>query len=329
MEKRAISFRLISAFKNAQDILSDNLQVDRDDFYRWLVKQDYKGRLADLLDLENLDQYASIKQLVEGSIEQKLKKNGKIYWADKAPNLQLFIPDLLLLIPDAKIIHIIRDGRANAFSVARRSYQHLQWSAQDWVDVNIPGLLNRDLLGADRYHFIRYEDLLREPEDSLKALCDFLDLPYSAQMLEFGQGEVAEEKRYVKSSLDIQKIDQYRSLVSKQELQKIERIQRLLLEKFNYPIHSLPPPKYQPLSLGSKIAYHQFSNIKMLFRNQQKGMRDRKNVEIRIPFRNRVYTFFLKLGQDLLSRSIVRSVFRRTFYKKRYFHKSDNNNENV
>lgn len=319
MEKRSVSFRLISAFKNAVEILPDNLGSERNDFYRWLVKHDYKGRLASLLDLENLEKYSSIKQLVEGSIARKLEQNGKIYWADKAPNLQFFIPDLLLFIPEAKFIHIIRDGRANAYSLARRSYQHLQWSAQHWVDANIPGLVNRDLLGADRYHFVKYEELLLEPEDTLRRLCAFLELPFSSGMVELGQGNIAEEERYVKSSLETQKIEGYLSKLTPRELLKMERIQRPMLEQLAYPIHSRPVPEYRPLSLTQKIMYHQYANLKMLFRTKQDGMRNRKNLEIKLPFRNRAYTFLLKLGQDLLSTPIVRSVFRRTFYKHRYF----------
>lgn len=323
MEPRAVSFRLISAFKNAAEILPGNLQIERNEFYHWLVKHDYKGRLASLLDLENLENYSSLKQLVERSIARKLEDNGKTYWADKAPNLQLFIPDLLLFIPEAKFIHIIRDGRANAYSLARRSFQHLQWSAQHWVDANVPGLINQDLLGTDRYHFIKYEDLLREPEESLRRVCAFLDLPFSAQMLDLKQGAVAEEERYVKSSLDTQKIDRYLSQITPRELLKMERIQRPLLEQMGYSIHSRPVPGYQPLGVGQKIMYHQFANLKMLFRNKQEGMRNRKNLEIRLPFRNRAYTFLLKLGQDLLSTPIVRTVFRRTFYKHRYFRSED------
>lgn len=323
MEKNAVSFRLISVFNNAAEILPHNLQVDRNDFYHWLIKNDYKGRLASLLDLDNLASYDSMKGLIAGSIKRKLEAEQKTYWADKAPNLQLYIPELLLLIPEAKIVHIIRDGRANAFSIAQRSYQHLQWSAQHWVEMNIPGLINQDLLGKDRYHLLKYEDLLLEPEATLSQLCTFLDLPYSGEMLQWNRGALAEEKRYVKSSLDTGKIDRYLSQLTAQNLRQVERIQGPLLKKLGYSLHSQPQPEFQALSLWRKIYYHQLSNFKLLFRSRQKGMQNRKNVEIKLPFRNRAYTFLLKLGQDLLARPIVRTIFRRTFYKEQHFRKED------
>jgi hypothetical protein len=288
-----------------------------------LIKNDYKGRLSAFLDLENIATYTNIKELIRGSIEQKLETTQRTYWADKAPNLQMFIPELLLLIPEAKIIHMIRDGRANAYSIAQRSYQHLQWSAQHWVDANIPALINRDLLGADRYHLLKYEELLQQPEETLTQLCSFLDLPYSPEMLRLEKGAMPEEKRYVKSSLDTGKINRYLSGLTPAALRKLESIQGPLLKKLGYSLHTQPPPEYRPLSLWRKIGYHQSANLKLLFRSRQKGMRNRKNVEIKLPFRNRAYTFLLKLGQDLLSTPIVRTIFRRTFYKKRDFRKED------
>lgn len=319
MEKRSVSFRLISAFKNAWEILPHNLSVERDEFYRWLIRNDYKGRLASLLDLEHIEQYGNIRELIEGSIERKLKEQGKIYWVDKAPNLQLFIPDLLLLIPGARVVHIVRDGRANAYSISRRSYQHLLWSAQHWVDMNVPGLINRDLLGPERYHFLHYEALLREPEETLKALCTFLELPYSSRMLELEGGEVAEEKRYVKSSLNTGMIDRYLSRMSAGQLRKVEQIQQPMLGQFGYSLHGGPEVQYRPLSLTRQIWYHQSANFKSILRSKQKGMRNRRNVEIELSWRSRIYTFLLKLGQDLLATPIVRTVFRRTFYKQRFY----------
>lgn len=322
MEDRSVAFRLISVFKNAEEVLPYNLEVDRNEFYQWLIRNDYKGRIDALLKTEEIKRFPAVRALIESSISQRLQEHQCTYWADKAPNLQVFLPDLLMLIPDAKIIHIVRDGRANAYSIARRSYQHLLWSAQHWVDMNVAGLINRDLIGADRYHLVLYEQLLQEPEKTLEQVCEFLQLTYSDQMLQWSEGTVAEDKRYVKSTLDTEKIDRYRAEISMRQLRAIERIQGPLLRELGYELISNPAPDdFRPLSLGRQILYHQWSNFKMLFRSEQAGMRDKKNVRIKLPFRNRLYNFLLALSQDLFSRTLVRNIFRRTFYKKRYYQK--------
>ena len=88
LENRSVAFRIISAFRSCYDILPHNLKVDKTAFLSWIIKNDYKGRLANLLDYENIDRYSSIKELIRQSIEKRLSDHDKVVWGDKAPFLQ-------------------------------------------------------------------------------------------------------------------------------------------------------------------------------------------------------------------------------------------------
>ena len=72
---------------------------------------------------------------------QKSSKNrGRKFSETRRLICNFFVPDLLALIPDAKIIHIIRDGRATALSHANRTKKNIYLAAQEWVEGNIMAL---------------------------------------------------------------------------------------------------------------------------------------------------------------------------------------------
>ena len=110
------------------------------------------------------------------------------------------------LWPQAKIVHLIRDGRdvclsathwrradrlANQFATWREkpvSTAALWWEWQVRLGREAGSLLNDKL-----YHEIRYEDLVSDPTGTCQALCDFLDIPYDEAMLRFHEGREKQE----------------------------------------------------------------------------------------------------------------------------------------
>ena len=320
MEDRATGFRIISGFKNLYDLWPHNLLHDKTAFIKWLIKNDVQGRLAGLIDYENLDAYDNIRDLIQGSIEKKLQGTGKAIWGDKVPNMQHFINDLLLLIPKAKIIHIVRDGRANASSMSSRSYRNLQLSAQQWVDGNIFGLVNQEILGTDQYKIIHYENLLRQPEVEAKSICNFLDIPYAPEMVNLSDEQLKKEESYVKSFFDTSKINKWQSELDAGQIAKVENIQGPLLQKLGYDLNtSAEKLSFKQLSLCQRIWYNQKDNIRQLFRSEQIGMKNKKMETYRIPFKKRLFTFLRFLVQDLFSASIFKSLFSNFFYKEKHY----------
>jgi hypothetical protein len=111
---------------------------------------------------------------------------GKERWGDKSDYLDL-VPVLNELFPAAQFIHILRDGRDVANSVIK-----LPWGPSDvaaaaswWNDAIWVGRRVGAVLGRKRYAEVRFEDLVRNPEDELRRLCDFLGEEYSPAMLDY------------------------------------------------------------------------------------------------------------------------------------------------
>lgn len=326
MEKRSIAFRIITCFNNLYDLLPFNVQHDEKEFLQWLIENDEKGRLAELIDFQNIEQYENVRALIKQSIYKKIDQNGKKIWGDKSPNLQHYINDLILLIPEAKILHIVRDGRANAYSMSSRSYQNLELSAQKWVDGNIFGLVNQSILGSENYKILPYENLLTDPQKELESVCDFLEIPFSETMLDLSDNKMAEEKRYVKSFFDTSKIDKWKEQISLKEIKKVESIQGTLLEKFGYKL-TIHPHNFKTLSLKRRIFLNQKDNVKLLFKKKRTGMKDQQFVELNLSFKNRLYTFLTVLTRDFMSLPIFKSLFSRYFFRVKYFQKKENNQQ--
>lgn len=102
--------------------------------------------------------------------------HGKTRWGGKTPDYTAHQKTLSILFPDVKIIHIIRDGRDVSLSLAR-----LKWGPNDpytaakyWkVRVN-KGSSGKQILGKN-YTEIKYEDLLKYPEQTFYNIISFLN----------------------------------------------------------------------------------------------------------------------------------------------------------
>jgi len=103
------------------------------------------------------------------------------YWIDHTPENVRYGSTLASEFPNAKFIHIVRDGRAVANSVLG-----LEWGpttareAADWWTQRVGfGLALESHLGS-RSLRVRYEDLVENQERVLKDILAFVDPPQSA-----------------------------------------------------------------------------------------------------------------------------------------------------
>lgn len=115
------------------------------------------------------------------------RRYGKPRYGDKTPGYVLRIPLLAGLFPEARFIHIIRDGRdvATAFSDVRFGPHGVAETAIYWKRRVSRGRRAGHALSLRRYREIRYEDLVAEPETVLHELCDFTDLEFDPAMLRY------------------------------------------------------------------------------------------------------------------------------------------------
>lgn len=103
-------------------------------------------------------------------------------WGDKSPS---YIDDLTLigaLYPQARVLHIVRDVRDYCSSLNRAWGKDMRRAAKRWA-LGVANARRDGVALGGRYSEVRYEDLLRNPQETLMRVCKFLDLDFSPEML--------------------------------------------------------------------------------------------------------------------------------------------------
>jgi hypothetical protein len=110
---------------------------------------------------------------------------GKPRWADKTPGYVLHVARLVELFPEAVIVHMIRDGRDVAASFLELGWAStIEEAALHWRLRVGRGRRAGVALPGGRYHEIRYEDLVVDPEPPLRTFCGAASLPFDAAMVD-------------------------------------------------------------------------------------------------------------------------------------------------
>jgi hypothetical protein len=112
---------------------------------------------------------------------------GKSRWGDKTPAYVYNLSVVAAELPEAKFIHLVRDGRNVALSFFDAPFgpDDLGEAALHWKLRVQRGRRDGRVLGEDRYLEVHYERLVADPPRELKRICAFVDLPYTAEMLEY------------------------------------------------------------------------------------------------------------------------------------------------
>jgi hypothetical protein len=117
------------------------------------------------------------------------ERQGKHRWGDKTPKYSLHMRELEDALPEARFVHLLRDGRDVALSrarmvtgrgdppppatrVARRWKRRIEEARE----------LSRSV---SHYLEIRYEDLVTDTEPTLRRVCEFIELDWDPRMLEY------------------------------------------------------------------------------------------------------------------------------------------------
>lgn len=132
---------------------------------------------------------------------------GKERWGSKDPGDMRRMHMIDEWFPDARFVHILRDGRDACMSLVAQDFgpDDLLACADAWQEeVWWVRRIGR-LLGPERYHEVRYEDLVTDPEAALRPLCRFLGLEFHPAMLSYHRrvgDAVPDEKRHIWPLID-------------------------------------------------------------------------------------------------------------------------------
>ena len=181
-------------------------------------------------------------------------------WGDKTPTYRQAVAAIAAALPEAHIIHIIRDGRDAALS-----YQGLWFGPGDDLEVQARfwtaeiAETRRQAQTVPHYLELRFEDLVRDPERELRRLCEFLQLSFHPVMLAYGERAPGRLAEYVQTfgpdgpgsvpldrflaihdrthlPPDPGRIGRWRTEMSRDERRRYEAIAGPLLAELGYPL---------------------------------------------------------------------------------------------
>ena len=183
-----------------------------------------------------------------------MKKGKEIKaWGDKN-NYFLNKTDLLNhLFPEAKFIYIVRDGRDVATSYislknlktespyAPKLPSEINEIALEWKENNIKATTFLSGLKESNVLIIRYEDLVNQLEENCKLICEFLNVPYTPQMLEYYKiglepMQTLDWKKKTLRSPDKFAIGKYKKLLTSKEIDLFNFIAGKTLKEFGYEV---------------------------------------------------------------------------------------------
>ncbi len=204
-------------------------------------------------------------------MEEIARKQGVGRWAECTPDHLLLIPQIKKAIPEALIIHIIRDGRDVALSLAQQGWiRPFPWdpdkkfmvAALYWAWTVRTGREHGRMQAGD-YLEVHYEQLLQEPRETLARLGRFIDhdLDYD-RIRQVGVGSVSEPNTSFEEELgkgEFRPVGRWKERLSAHNLEQLEALIGDLLAELGYTLASTEKSVAAPARLRLMRALYQGS----------------------------------------------------------------------
>ena len=200
---------------------------------------------------------------------------GKPIPCEQTPRYIFYARALLDLYPAAHVVHMVRDPRAVMASQKMR-WRRRQLAADGkavpryqslrvWVNYH-PYTVSRlwkqataaalALESHPRFTLLRFEDLVQQPEESVRGLCARLGLGYDARMLDVGQINSSHQSAAggARRGPHATAIDTWRKILTPTEIAIAERGCGRLMQRFGY-AGSAPATPSRSAELLQQLSY--------------------------------------------------------------------------
>lgn len=183
-------------------------------------------------------------------------------WVDHTPENINYAPILFKIFPRAKIVHIVRDGRAVANSILPLDWgpNTIVKAAPWWKAMVREGLALETTLEPDQIVRVRYEDLVYEPEATMQRLCEALDLPYEPRIIQADgfepPGYTASQHTMIGKRPDPSRATRWKETLTSRQIEMFEGLAADLLTEMDYALlygdEAQPPTAWERGLAGVK-----------------------------------------------------------------------------
>lgn len=171
------------------------------------------------------------------------------FWGDNSPPFVNAVFVLEEIFPDARYINVVRDGRDVVGSMVRGPLSfgvNMYSLAAEWNERVLGGLAAERALASERIKTVHYEQLVREPQQTLGEVCEFLDIAYDDSMLRFPESDIAATQARFPHHGNLTRpvadtsVGRYASDFSPGQIRNLERIMQMGLRSYGYPMDHPP-----------------------------------------------------------------------------------------
>jgi len=176
-------------------------------------------------------------------MEEMAQQQGVHRWADCTPEHLLYLDRIKQTIPNALVIHIIRDARDVALSMDKGFWiRPFPWERDKrllvtglyWEWIVARGRESGKRMSAD-YIEVHFEDLVQHPHQTLARLGQFIDhdLDYE-RILKVGIGSVREPNTSFDRGANFNPVGRWKEKFPPEQLEKFEGLIGSTLEEMGY-----------------------------------------------------------------------------------------------
>jgi hypothetical protein len=222
-----------------------------------------------------LDECRNAGDFLRIVMDEVTRQQGAQRWAGNTPEEILHLRQIKKTIPEALVIHMIRDGRDVSVSLSQKRYiRPFPWkeratpetAALYWEWVVKKGRDAGAEMGSD-YTEVRFEELVTDPRSVLQRLSAFLehDLDYD-RILKNAVGAVAKPNSSFKGSAPgtFNPVARWKQQLSMDQLTRIEGLVGDLLEDLGYQLATSGRADCNPVYRAwNRLLYRQFFELKL------------------------------------------------------------------
>jgi len=165
---------------------------------------------------------------------------------EKSPVHASYVLELLAMLPEARVVHIVRDPRDVAVGMRDVWNTPPTSAAVRWLIDQRRQQDLESLVSPQRFVTVRYEDLVAQPEAQLRRVCDVLAIGFTPDVLEHhrrtqtGFAEHETHKRQTMQPVTTSRIGRYRRSLSPTAIAAIERVCGTQMERLGYEPEGYP-----------------------------------------------------------------------------------------
>lgn len=222
------------------------------DFYKtWMFTFDKFNNIQIEKELrENLSvlNYSMVCKIIAKNYNSVYNKEELLICGDKNPLYSQMFAGIFPIISNSKFIHLVRDPRDTHISLFNTRFvsPSITYNTRRWLN-SVRTLDAYAKVFPNKIYTLRYEDLVEDPEKYLKEICNFLNIPFVPEMLNYLEkkdditkvafvNDNYKEKYHLSvcEKVNNKKVGQYKTRLKPSKIRKAERVAGEWLTRYGY-----------------------------------------------------------------------------------------------